>query len=76
MGPEDAQLVVQDLIALKKYFVQRDDEGNVNGLDEERVSLLLLLPSAALCFCSCCCTASAAAARRVSWGCCSATPLL
>jgi len=76
MGPEDAQLVVQDLIALKKYFVQRDDEGNVNGLDEERVSLLLLLPSAALCFCSCCGAASAGAARRVSWGCCSATPPL
>ena len=35
---EDAQLVVEDLMVLRRYFVQRDDEGNVNGLEEERVA--------------------------------------
>jgi hypothetical protein len=38
MVPEDAQTVVEDLMALKRYFVQRDEAGTVHGLDEERVA--------------------------------------
>ena len=38
MAPEDAQTVVEDLMALKRYFVQRDADGTVYGLDEERVA--------------------------------------
>jgi hypothetical protein len=35
---EDAEVFVEDLMSLKRYFVQRDDDGNVAGLDEERVA--------------------------------------
>ena len=38
LEPEDAHLVVEDLIALKRFMVQRDEGGNVCGLDEERVA--------------------------------------
>jgi hypothetical protein len=36
--PDDHLLIVEDLVALKRYFVQRDEDGVVNGLDEEKVA--------------------------------------
>ena len=32
------QVIVQDLVVLKRYFVQRDASGLVRGLEEERVA--------------------------------------
>jgi len=38
LTPEDAQVVIEDAVAVRNYFTQRDEEGNSQGLDEEIVA--------------------------------------
>ena len=50
--PEDAQVVVEDVVAVRSYFTQRDEEGVSQGLGEEavanRLARLELLANAVL----------------------------